>query len=74
MVGRRQKYEAVECLPEEEDDLQVKQRRILTTNCLWYSLRTILLIATYFVPSIGLTFYQRWLYQVLTLLHIITHC
>lgn len=64
MLGRRQqKYEAVESLPDDEVDVELKKRRIFTTPCLWYSLRTVLLIFTYFVPSIGLTFYQRWLYQ-----------
>lgn len=65
MLGRRQqKYEAVESIPEEETDLEFKKRKIFTTTCLWYSFRTVLLISTYFVPSIGLTFYQRWLFQV----------
>ncbi|KAB0795906.1 hypothetical protein PPYR_09967 [Photinus pyralis] len=63
MVGRRQKYEVVNCLPDEENDLEVKTQKLLTTQCLWYSFRNILLISIYFFFSIGLTFYQRWLYQ-----------
>ncbi|KAF5295492.1 hypothetical protein FQR65_LT10480 [Abscondita terminalis] len=64
MVGRRQKYEVVECLhDEEENDLEMKPRTLCTTTCLWYYFRNILLISVYFLFSIGLTFYQRWLYQ-----------
>ncbi|KAK4877735.1 hypothetical protein RN001_010241 [Aquatica leii] len=64
MVGRRQKYEVVECLHEEEEnELDMKPRKTVTRTCLWYYFRNILLISVYFVFSIGLTFYQRWLYQ-----------
>ncbi|KAJ8924754.1 hypothetical protein NQ315_000907 [Exocentrus adspersus] len=51
--------------PAETDSLDIEpmKRKLCSVNCLWSSLFTGLLIGTYYVPSIGLTFYQRWLYQ-----------
>ncbi|KAF5283536.1 hypothetical protein FQA39_LY17316 [Lamprigera yunnana] len=64
MIGRRQKYQVVECLPEDEkEDGETKSRKNVTLACCSYYFRNVLLISVYFVFSIGLTFYQRWLYQ-----------
>lgn len=43
------------------------KRKIISQACFWGSFKTTLLIAVYFVPSIGLTFYQRWLLKVIQL-------
>lgn len=62
-MGKQQKYVAVNShLPEEVETLP--QKRFFTPFCFWTSLRTIILLGIYFGPSIGLTFYQRWLLQV----------
>lgn len=66
MLGRRQKlkYEIVNNVADEEVEIETVKKKIITKSCLWSSIYTILLISLYFVPSIGLTFYQRWLYHV----------
>lgn len=53
----------VELEHEEIDDLTMK-RKYITPRCLWTSLFTCLLVTCYYVPSMSLTFYQRWLLQV----------
>ncbi|RZB40652.1 solute carrier family 35 member C2 [Asbolus verrucosus] len=65
MLGKRQKlkYEAVES--EEETDFDEKKRGFCNPACFWSSLFTAILIGTYYIPSICLTFYQRWLLQVI---------
>lgn len=67
MLGRRQKlkYEIVENAVD-EDIVEVGKirRKVLTKQCVWSSACTVLLITLYFIPSIGLTFYQRWVYNV----------
>lgn len=46
-------------------DLDIeRKRKILTPSCFWSSFKTIILIVIYFIPSISLTFYQRWLLKV----------
>ncbi|KAG5889718.1 hypothetical protein JTB14_010192 [Gonioctena quinquepunctata] len=61
---RKTKYVAVDDKDEPETvDLEPMKRKVCTPACLWSSLFTGLLIGTYYIPSIGLTFYQRWLYQ-----------
>ncbi|CAH1169688.1 unnamed protein product [Phaedon cochleariae] len=61
---KKPKYVAVEDTDEPETlDIVPMKRKICTPACLWSSLFTGLLIGTYYIPSIGLTFYQRWLYQ-----------
>lgn len=61
----KSKYTAVLNPDESEDqDIEPMKRNICTLGCLWSSLFTGILIGTYYIPSIGLTFYQRWLYQV----------
>jgi solute carrier family 35 protein C2 len=64
MLGKRQKlkYEAVEN-EEETTDFEEKKRSLCNAACFWSSLFTSILIGTYYVPSICLTFYQRWLFQ-----------
>lgn len=67
MFGRRQKmkYNLVESKGDETVELEpVKRASNFTGACLWSSVGTGLLIGIYFVPSVGLTFYQRWLFQV----------
>lgn len=66
MLGRRQKlkYDLVENKGDEAVDLEPVKRRGFNGACLWSSVGTLLLISIYFVPSVGLTFYQRWLFQV----------
>lgn len=61
----KSKYTAV-LNPDETEttDIEPMKRKICTLGCLWSSLFTGVLIGTYYIPSIGLTFYQRWLYQV----------
>lgn len=59
------KYTAVKN-PDEPDtvDLEPMKQRCFTPACFWSSLFTSVLIGTYYIPSIGLTFYQRWFLQV----------
>lgn len=66
MLGKRQKlkYEIVNNLGDDDVEIETVKKKIVTNPCIWSSVCTILLISLYFVPSIGLTFYQRWLYQV----------
>lgn len=66
MLGKRQKlkYEKVD---DREDLYEVEtsvKYRSFNKVCLWSSFLTSLLICIYYVPSVGLTFYQRWLFQV----------
>lgn len=66
MLGKRQKlkYEIVANKTEETVDLEPIKHKSFNSACIWSSLSTGLLIVVYFVPSISLTFYQRWLFQV----------
>lgn len=66
MLGKRQKlkYEIVDNKTEETVDLEPIKLKTFHSACIWSSLSTGLLIIVYFVPSISLTFYQRWLFQV----------
>lgn len=78
MVGRRQKikYEIVDH-EEENPEKEPAKCKLISTASAWAILSSSLLIATYFVPSIGLTFYQRWLLQryhfplIVVLIHMI---
>lgn len=64
-MGKQQKYVAVQAYSPEEQDIDLQPpKKIVTTFCIWTSLRTVTLLSIYFAPSIGLTFYQRWLLQV----------
>lgn len=68
MFGRRQKlkYDLVESKGDEGIELvEPVKRRHFNGACVWSSFGTVLLISIYFVPSVGLTFYQRWLFQVI---------
>lgn len=65
MFDKKFKYTAVSGPDEGESaDVEPMKRKFCTTACLWSSLFTGVLIGIYYIPSIGLTFYQRWLYQV----------
>lgn len=66
MVNERKKskYEALHDLDRDENDDMVIKKKLFTPVCLWSSIYTAFLISTYFIPSIGLTFYQRWFLQV----------
>ncbi|XP_030760765.1 solute carrier family 35 member C2 [Sitophilus oryzae] len=44
-------------------DFQPMKRKFCTPSCLWSAIFTGALIGTYYIPSVGLTFYQRWLLQ-----------
>lgn len=61
--SRRNKYTSVKNT-DESVDLEPTKKNIFTPACFKTSLFTTILISSYFIPSIGLTFYQRWLYQV----------
>lgn len=61
--NRRNKYTSVKHT-DDTIDFEPTKRAIFTPNCFKASLFTGILISIYFIPSIGLTFYQRWLYQV----------
>lgn len=61
--SRRNKYTSVKNT-DEALDFEPTKRHIFTPTCFKTSLFTAILISSYFIPSIGLTFYQRWLYQV----------
>lgn len=66
------KYTAVSNPDEPETvDLEPMKPRCITPTCFWSSLFTSVLIGTYYIPSIGLTFYQRWFYQVY--MHVLEH-
>ncbi|XP_023027283.1 solute carrier family 35 member C2 [Leptinotarsa decemlineata] len=61
---KKPKYVAVNDNDEPETvELESMKRKFCSPACVWSSLFTCVLIGTYFIPSIGLTFYQRWLYQ-----------
>lgn len=61
---RKLKYAAVSKEGDEEVDLEDSKRSIFTPSCVRAALSTAVLLCTYFAPSIILTFYQRWLFQV----------
>ncbi|XP_017779040.1 PREDICTED: solute carrier family 35 member C2 [Nicrophorus vespilloides] len=70
MLGRRAKakYDVLRRDVEGEEveidfDVQKLKRKVFTPACIWQSFMTVILISIYFAPSIGLTFYQRWLLQ-----------
>ncbi|XP_044269319.1 solute carrier family 35 member C2 [Tribolium madens] len=64
MLGRQKfKYEAVDSDDEPPSDFEEKKRGFFNSACFWSSLFTSILIGTYYIPSICLTFYQRWLFQ-----------
>lgn len=71
------KYTAINKAEEEDDeagaiieqeeylDFEPKmKRKFCSPSCLWSAVFTGALIGTYYIPSVGLTFYQRWLLQV----------
>lgn len=66
MAGKRQKlkYKSVDT-KEDDFNLNIAKAKFFSPACLWTSFSTLLLISIYFIPSVGLTFYQRWLLQVL---------
>lgn len=68
MLGKRQKqkYEKVNSvgLDEHVDSETSLKKKNVNPACLWSAFITILLISIYYIPSVGLTFYQRWLLQV----------
>lgn len=45
-------------------DFEPMKRKFCTPSCLWSAVFTGALIGIYYIPSVGLTFYQRWLLQV----------
>lgn len=72
MFGKRNnvKYTAID---RNEDDVpdyketvefEPMKRKFCTPSCLWSAVFTGALIGIYYIPSVGLTFYQRWLLQV----------
>ncbi|KAJ8975318.1 hypothetical protein NQ317_000497 [Molorchus minor] len=63
MSNKRHKYTAVINPDEFETESEEMKRKVCSPVCLWTSLFTTVLIGAYYIPSIGLTFYQRWLYQ-----------
>ncbi|KAJ8938783.1 hypothetical protein NQ318_010310 [Aromia moschata] len=63
MFNKKLKYTAVKNPEESQVELEEMKRKICTPACLWSSVITGVLIGIYYIPSIGLTFYQRWLYQ-----------
>lgn len=71
MFGNRSnvKYTAIEKTEDtanirETVDFEPMKRKFCTPSCLGSALFTGALIGTYYIPSVGLTFYQRWLSQV----------
>lgn len=71
MFGKKHsvKYTAIdkaEDITNEEEtvDFEPMKRKFCTPSCLWSAVFTGALIGTYYIPSVGLTFYQRWLLQV----------
>ncbi|KAF7271753.1 solute carrier family 35 member C2 isoform X2 [Rhynchophorus ferrugineus] len=56
-------------------DFEPMKRKFCTPSCLWSAVFTGALIGTYYIPSVGLTFYQRWLLQrfPFPLLTVVTH-
>ncbi|KAK9889980.1 hypothetical protein WA026_008791 [Henosepilachna vigintioctopunctata] len=69
MFGRRSnlKYKVVEndTTYEDADDFEPGKRSFTSYTFTQTSLFTILLIIVYYIPSIGLTFYQHWLYETI---------
>lgn len=66
MFAQRNKYLAVDNDdPAIIDQLEFEpmKKKFCSPSCIWTVLFTSLLISCYYIPSIGLTFYQRWLYQ-----------
>lgn len=68
MFGRRNnlKYKVVEneTIYEDADDFEPVKKDSTSYSFAQTSLFTLLLIVVYYIPSIGLTFYQHWLYEV----------
>ncbi|CAG9853964.1 unnamed protein product [Phyllotreta striolata] len=63
-LDKKIKYTVVDNTDEQETvDFEPMKRKICSSACLWSSLFTAALIGSYYVPSIGLTFYQNWLYK-----------
>ncbi|XP_022913966.1 solute carrier family 35 member C2 [Onthophagus taurus] len=62
-IRKKQKYKAVDSIADEDVDIEMPKLPYFTPSCVRASLITGALIAIYFAPSIGLTFYQRWLLQ-----------
>ncbi|ENN72230.1 hypothetical protein YQE_11093, partial [Dendroctonus ponderosae] len=58
-----QKTEDTANIPETVDFEPMKRKLFCTPSCLGSALFTGALIGTYYIPSVGLTFYQRWLSQ-----------
>ncbi|KAL1517358.1 hypothetical protein ABEB36_001129 [Hypothenemus hampei] len=48
---------------QETVEFEPMKRTVCTSSCLWSTIFTGALIGTYYIPSVGLTFYQRWLLQ-----------
>lgn len=64
-TDKKIKYTVVDNTDEQETvDLEPMKRKICSSICLRSTLFTGVLIGTYYIPSIGLTFYQNWLYKV----------
>ncbi|XP_066154952.1 solute carrier family 35 member C2 [Euwallacea fornicatus] len=70
MFGKRSnvKYTAIDKAEDgshelETVDFEPMKRKFCTPSCLWSAVFTGALIGTYYIPSVGLTFYQRWLFQ-----------
>lgn len=68
MFGRRNnlKYKVVdnETVFEDADDFEPVKKDFASYSFAQTSLFTLLLVVVYYIPSIGLTFYQHWLYEV----------
>ncbi|XP_050301249.1 solute carrier family 35 member C2 [Anthonomus grandis grandis] len=70
MFGRKNiKYTAIDktddsgSILQETVEFEPMKRKFCTPSCLWSAVFTGALIGTYYIPSVGLTFYQRWLLQ-----------
>lgn len=64
MFGRKTRnYKIVNNTVDDIDDFDLQRNDVKFRNCLRSSIFTITLIVIYYVPSIGLTFYQHWLYE-----------
>ncbi|XP_057668235.1 solute carrier family 35 member C2 [Diorhabda carinulata] len=61
---KKPKYRIVDNTDETEIvDVEPMKRKFCSPTCLWSYLFTGALIGIYYIPSIGLTFYQNWLYK-----------
>lgn len=75
-TDKKIKYTVVDNTDEQETvDLEPMKRKICSSICLRSTLFTGVLIGTYYIPSIGLTFYQNWLYKSFhfPLITVLTH-